>query len=181
MEVVMSSPLEFIPPGWPRGIAFIFLFTSTLLVGSHTNVELKDQRMVKLELAGTSERAAKIIDSWKANGSFENAKLLQWWDDYFLIFYSLTFSLACVMVGSLFHNYMHQLGSLLGWLAIGAGAFDFIENRAINQMLADHLTNWPQLSFGCASIKFVILIVCLLYIVAGTAFHLLSLCYAKLR
>ena len=177
----MWSPLEIIPLGWPRGITFTLLLIGTLLIGSRTNVELKGHRIVKLELAGTSARAARIIDTWKANGSYGNAILLQWWDDYFLIFYSLTFSLACVMVATLFHNFMHELGSLLAWLAIGAGVLDFIENRAINQMLAGHLEHWPQLSFSCATLKFVILFVCLIFLSAGTITHLLFLGYAKLK
>ena len=164
----MWHPLQAIPIGWARGLTFILLFVGTLIVGARTNIELKPKRMLSLELAGTKDRAEKIILAWKANGTFEKAFTLQKWDDYFLLLYSLTFALGCVVVADVYGDPAHKLGLWLAWLALGAGFLDVVENRAINRMLAGHIENyWPQLSFICAACKFAILLACFLYIGGG--------------
>lgn len=163
----MSHPFERIPVGWARGLVFALLFSATILLGSLTNVELKPRRMAYLELAGSQKRAAEVIDAWQANGCYENALTLQTWDDYFLIFYPLTLSLLCVIVADVYGDFTHKLGLWLAWLALVAGILDFVENRAINQMLTGHFEGWPQLSLVCAAPKFLILFACFLFISGG--------------
>jgi hypothetical protein len=174
----MWHPLQAIPVGWWRGISYVILLLLTLLVGSKTNVELKP-RMLKLELAGKKEKAKEVIEAWRENHLIDNALALQKWDDYFLILYSLATSLACIIVTDAMFSPAssgYRWGLALAWAALVAGVLDFIENRAINRMLAGQVEDyWPQLSCACAALKFLILIACFIYVLGGLVARFSSL------
>src|SRR5262244_1621458 len=99
----MWQPLRLIPSGWPRGLAFAVLFMLTVFLAVKTSIDLKSHHIIALELAGTTSAAEEIISDWKRDGVFEDAIILQWWDDYFLVAYSLTLSLLCVIVADVMH------------------------------------------------------------------------------
>ncbi|HEX8652459.1 MAG TPA: hypothetical protein VF708_16715 [Pyrinomonadaceae bacterium] len=166
----MWHPLQAIPIGWWRGISYVVLLILTLLIGSKMKVALKP-RMLSLELAGTKDQANRIINKWREDGVLDNALTLQKWDDYFLIFYSVTLSLACIIVtDSMFSptSSGYTWGVVFSWAALVAGVLDFIENRAISRMLAGTVESpWPQLSFICAALKFLILTACFIYVLSG--------------
>ena len=167
----MRHPFQAIPVGWWRGISYVVLLSLTLFIQSNMNLDLKPKRMIYLELAGTKDKADEIINGWKTSGTFENALTLQKWDDFFLIFYSLALSLACVIVTDVMFSPAssgYRLGLALAWAALLAGVLDFIENRAINRMLAGPVENyWPQLSLICAGLKFLIRLACFIYVLGG--------------
>jgi hypothetical protein len=124
--------------------------------------------MNRLELAGTSSRAATVIKGWTDSGTLANAVLLQGWDDWFLIVYPLAFALACIIVADLWAGPAHALGVALAWASLAMMVLDFLENRAINRMLAGNVeAPWPQLAFTCAAPKFAILLLATLYVAAG--------------
>jgi branched-subunit amino acid transport protein len=166
----MWHPFQAIPVGWWRGLSYVVLLILTLLIGSKTNVALKP-RMLLLELAGTKSKADRIINKWREDGALDNALTLQKWDDYFLIFYSVALSLACIIVTDAMFSPAssgYAWGLMFSWAALVAGVLDFIENRAINRMLSGVVENpWPQLSFVCAALKFLILAACFIYVLSG--------------
>jgi hypothetical protein len=83
----------------------------------------------------------------------------------------VSLSLACIIVTDAMFKPTssgYTLGLVFSWAALVAGVLDFIENRAINRMLAGAVENpWPQLSFICAALKFLILTACFIYVLSG--------------
>ncbi|MBI3694379.1 MAG: hypothetical protein HY238_06025 [Acidobacteria bacterium] len=112
---------------------------------------------MSLELAFTPERAGRMIASW---GPAQDAAIrLQAQDDIWLFVYSTTLALACVMAAGRF-------AGLVAWAQWLAGLFDFLENRAIARMLAGTVAApWPQVAGACASLKFLLVLGGLLYLV----------------
>ena len=164
----MRHPLERIPKGWPRVAALLLLLGLTYWLRPRPEPALKTAQagwgIVSLELAFTEERAGHLIASW---GPARDAAIrLQAQDDIWLLVYSTTLALACVMVSGRF-------AGLLAWAQWLAGLFDFLENRAISQMLAGAVAApWPQVAGVCASLKFLLILSGLVYLVSrlGSSF-----------
>jgi hypothetical protein len=164
-------PFEAIAVGWGRGLTFILLLCITLLIGRQMQADLKPDGMAALELAWSPEKAQRIISGWKEKGVFDDAVRLQWWDDFFLIFYSTTMALACIIVADVMRRAGmsgHALGYALAWAMWLAGLLDFIENRGVNRMMAGNTEAfWLRLSFVCAGVKFLILLAGTVYVFGG--------------
>jgi len=181
----MWHPFQFIPAGWRRRALLIALFAATFFIGSKTNVDLRPFRIVSLEFAGTVEAAKSVIASWSAEDEKMNAaagtmlgqaRLLQWWDAFFLVAYSMTLALACVMTAEWLYqreSWAHAQGILLAWLMWLAGLLDFFENSAINRILNSAIaqaaieSRWPQQALLCAAGKFSLIAVGIWYLLSG--------------
>ena len=134
------------------------------------------QRMVRgitpgilaLEFAGTPANAARILEQWGVSGE---ARMLAQigLDNWFLGFYSTTIALLCVMVAIRLRPYSIRwadYGVLLGWAAWGAALLDRIENYALVQIIEGSRSGLlTGVALVCAAVKFLIIVVCLLYIV----------------
>ena len=124
--------------------------------------------IVSFELAGDLARALGILESWGASGR-GHAGLSLGRDYLFLISYSMTFSLACVLsVRGLLPELrlLIRLGSLLASLSLLVGVLDALENFALIQLLLDpEWYAWPAMSHWCALLKFGILLTVLIWFV----------------
>jgi hypothetical protein len=64
-----------------------------------------------------------------------------------------------------------EIGVLLAWAVWGAALLDRIENFALVRIInGDVSAAWTITAFVCASIKFLIVILCLLYIIGSPFF-----------
>jgi len=128
--------------------------------------------MSALELAPNTDAAGIIIGYWKAIDSNLNlAHLLQHWDNYFILCYSTSLALACLIIADWLYASEPRAnfhGKLLASLMLVAGILDYVENYAINKMLDVGVeTRWVKMSFWSASIKFALIGTGFIYIISG--------------
>lgn len=126
--------------------------------------------IVSFELAGTQGRSEQILSSWKETSNLYAAFGLGF-DFLFMIIYAFAISLACIMVSDKYSGWRSKLGMWLGWGIFLAAALDAVENIALwNLLVGNFSINWSILAAGCASVKFGIIIVGIVYAVAGWLF-----------
>jgi hypothetical protein len=146
----MKHPFTSIQPQRQRG-RLLWLVVTTLgvmvclnLVSGPLVTPASPQGVISLELAGSSERAAQILASWSENTRLRAAFGLGF-DYLFMLAYSTTLSLACVMAGGVLRDRALPLASI---------------------------DPWPRLAQICASLKFVLIFLGLVYAFLGLIFHL---------
>lgn len=167
----MWHPFNHLPRRWQLPLlALVFLLT--LIVGWKTNQPLKPFRIVSLELAPTPEAAQIIIDAWKkVDPLLDAARLVQYWDTYFILCYSTLLALGCFIVADRLYSLEATAnfhGKLVAWLMWVAGILDYVENYAINKMLDGAInTTWQTMSEQSASFKFLIVGTGVTYIITG--------------
>lgn len=125
--------------------------------------------IVSLELARFPEVARRVIDSWTVEQQAQAAAGVRL-DFLWLICYSTSLSLACVWAAGIQRcsDFLVKIGYFLAWLLWLAALLDAVENVALLQMLGgDTAPLWPALSYWAALLKFDIVILGLLYVLAG--------------
>lgn len=136
------------------------------------NSQIAPDGIVSLEMAGNAADAHRIIRFWDLWGARDAARYSIRFDYVFLVFYSATIALACIMAaplmgkGRLWHK---RLGYVLAWAQWLAALFDAGENVALLKMLsASGFGNtWPVIARWCAIPKFAL-------ILAGVAYVLVT-------
>jgi hypothetical protein len=126
--------------------------------------------IVSLELAGTEARAGAIVASWDDGG--RNAAISGLWLDFlYLLSYATTLVLGCAWSARHIGRWSEGLSSLgwhLAWLTVLAAIFDAVENVALLvQLYKKPRTPWPAVAFLCASAKFALLIVVVVFVFVG--------------
>jgi hypothetical protein len=123
--------------------------------------------IVSFELARTVTATDQILTSWPS-GAWENAFLLQGVDFLYLFIYPLWFSLSAVLLGARLPAGWQRAAHLVAWIVLWTGPLDAIENVAlIRQLLHGPATAQAQLAWLCASLKFGLLGVAALFLLAG--------------
>jgi hypothetical protein len=140
--------------------------------------------IISLETTGSVESARKIIQSWNKNTPGEiplrSIALRSLIYDYiFIVFYTFTLALVCLIAAGVF-NANHEKLNRLGLVKLGVGlarlqivtaALDAIENIALWRMLRDStLSIWPLLARWCALPKFGLIAVSFIYILLAFIF-----------
>jgi hypothetical protein len=129
--------------------------------------------ILAFEFAGTPDNARRILDAWGVSGE---ARILAQIgvDNWFLVFYSTTIALLCVMIAIRLRTRAprwSKVGIALAWAAWGAAILDRIENFALVRLINGEVNSVATITaFMCASLKFLIVIICLLYIVGSPFF-----------
>lgn len=141
----------------------IILITATIalsLVLSSIGQSLKNQTapqgIISFELAGSGSRAEQIVSSWP-EAARRDAFLSIGVDYLFLCVYPLAISLACIVASASLTRYrlLTKAGATLGWLVLGAGVLDAVENFAMIRMLKSTGGDaWPMVAKWCAIPKF---------------------------
>jgi hypothetical protein len=157
----MWHPFDYVPRSW-RIPALVILFALTVFVGYITNQKLEVFPINALELAPNVEAAQVIINEWrKVDRNLDAAHLLQYRDNFFILCYSTFLALGCFIVADRLYASEATAnfhGKLFAWLMWVAGALDYVENHAINKMLAGPVVDpWPTVSSISASIKFALI------------------------
>ncbi|HRJ44190.1 MAG: hypothetical protein KJZ86_14695 [Caldilineaceae bacterium] len=130
--------------------------------------------IVSLELARYPEVAQRVIGSWSADQQAQAAAGVGW-DFVWLLCYSTSLSLACVWAAEKLgrFDFALKIGYFLAWLCWLAALLDGVENIALLRMLGgDTGPPWPALSYWAALVKFDIVILGFLYVLAGAAMWL---------
>lgn len=178
----MWHPLQLIPNGLARWLAFGLLFALFVWLGKKTGgtptTEAAPWGIVSLELAGNEEAAGTMIASWGDKG-MRNALTSLYFDNFWLLVYSTTIALACVMTADMLYtpeSLEYNLGIVFAWVQWLAALLDRIENVALERMLLGTVESpWPQIAQWCAIPKFLVIIAGIGYVVIGLMVWLIAL------
>ncbi|HEX8747235.1 MAG TPA: hypothetical protein VF717_08540 [Pyrinomonadaceae bacterium] len=125
--------------------------------------------IISLEVAGSMGAAEAIMQSWNRllpDGTtllLDVARQSLKWDYVFILFYTITLALGCLISASIIdtrHEKLKRLGLVkVGWMLICSqvlvAALDATENVALWMVLHGSKSNsWPVLSKWCAVPKF---------------------------
>ncbi len=157
--------------------AFVTSFIIMLVVGTvllrldqPLRTDAAPNGIVSFELAGDLASARAMVESWDEEARLSAAMSLGI-DYLYLLAYSTTIALGCVLVARRFAPRMKMaatLGLALAWPQWLAAALDGVENYALIQLLLGHSEPYlPVVALWCAVPKFVIVFAGLAYLLAG--------------
>lgn len=124
--------------------------------------------IVEFEFARTTESAIRILTLWSTEGK-SMARLSLTLDFVFLVLYSWTISLGCLLAADFSKAViLKSMGNKLSKIAWIAGLCDLTENVCL--LLVIHQMNRPllEISFWMAAIKFTGVAIALLFIILAT-------------
>jgi hypothetical protein len=127
--------------------------------------------IVDFEFVRTAERAARFLSEWGAGGR-DTARLSLWVDYGFMLSYGAFFTLAGLATRDTAREHgprwLAAPGSVLPWFAAAAALFDAGENAFLLLILGGNGGDAaPALATTCASLKFVLIALAVLYALAG--------------
>ena len=151
-------------------LTLIFMFTLNWL-GSSLITGPAPSGIISFELAGDVQTSEAIIDSWDPRSQMI-ASLSLGLDYLFLVIYSSTIGLGCIWAMSVYFvsqsSILRPTGILLAWGQWFAALFDGVENAALLELLLGKIQSpWPQIAQICATLKFSLIALGLIYIVIG--------------
>ncbi len=163
------------------GVALVF---ALLILGVFRVIDVPLQTsvaprgIISFELAGTGARAQAMLDSWDVRARLYAALGLGL-DYLFMVSYAAAIGLAAAWAGRQLgarRRWPIGLGVALGWGLAFAALLDAVENIALTVMLlaGAAAAPWPALAAGCATVKFVLVLLGFLYASAGALSWLLS-------
>ena len=171
----LTHPLIAIPSD-KRTRAFVPLLIATLVITFLFRLIGPAQpTIVDFELAGSVAKAQAIIDAWNENDRIRAGFSLGF-DYLYMPVYSTTIALVCVMAAGVWKRAAwHTIGLLLAWGLWIAAVSDATENLALlTELLGHNVAPWPQIAQICATIKFGLILLGLLYVVAGVVLRLIK-------
>ena len=151
-------------------IAGLLFFLLTFLVFAPIESDLKGSTgygVMEFEFAWTSENVNKIFTAWGQNGI--NKQIFATWIDFLYIpCYSFFLAGSILLISRKLEDKSQQIGLHMTLLPFIAGIFDVIENINLLLMLTNESFIWstsPFIASLCASIKFGLLILALLFFI----------------
>jgi len=137
---------------------------------------LSSGEIVQFEIAKTVSKAQSIIQDWKNTGKYEQGVKSISLAYFFIALYTLSIGLGCRFVSACTGNEILIKGgrgfALLIWVAT---VCDIIENIAMSRTLLGAISQVNvTITYNLARIKFSIVIVCLLFILACTLYWLIG-------
>ena len=169
----MTHPLAAIPAD-KRARVFAPLLAATLIITFLFRfIGPVQPTIVDFELAGSVPKAQAIIDAWNENDRIRAGFSLGF-DYLYMPVYSTAIALACVMTaGVLQRKAWLTIGLLLAWGLWLAAISDATENLAlITELLGSNTAPWPQIAQICATIKFGLIVLGLLYVMVSVVMQL---------
>jgi hypothetical protein len=138
------------------------------------------QGILNLEFASTPVLAAAVLAEWKTetcngitgiNTATTNTKL----DFVFIAFYVLFFYMTSLVLSKSMPGLAGAAGALLKWGIVLAGICDVAENMFMFSTLSGNITATGTFCTSLfAKIKFVIVLACFFYLIAGVLWLLFS-------
>jgi hypothetical protein len=169
----MNHPLACIPSERRKPLFFAFLALTLVIFGifrgldAPLRTEAAPNGIVSFELAGDAGTAADILASWDARAQLFAAFGLGL-DYLFMPAYALALSLGILLAAGRHPGMFERIGAWLGWGALAAAIFDALENFSLWQVMQGDLQAlWPRLAAICATVKFGLLILGLVYALTG--------------
>lgn len=158
---------------WGTAGLSVLVLMALNLQGRALVTERAPAGIVSFELVGSVEGATAMLAEWGEQGRVA-AGINLGLDYLFLVVYPIALGLGCLQIASRCQRlgekgrWMASLAGPLAWEAILAGGFDAIENAALIQVLLGATDPvWPQLARWMALPKFALVLLCLLYLLAG--------------
>ncbi|MBM3183508.1 MAG: hypothetical protein FJZ83_05675 [Chloroflexi bacterium] len=169
----MKHPLEAIPQG-KRLCLFLTLLALFLVITiGFRFIGPAKPNIVDFELAGTTSRASEIINAWDAQDK-ARAGFSLGFDFLYMPVYSTLIALACVWgAGILASRQWRTTGLLLAWGLWAAALLDAVENVALTVLLFGTVADpYPQVAQVCASLKFVLILLGLVFAAVAAVAYL---------
>ncbi|MEJ2750140.1 MAG: hypothetical protein P8183_19875 [Anaerolineae bacterium] len=172
----MKTPFDWITAEKQKPV-FIFLVVLTIVVmgclqiiGGPLVTDAAPQGIVSYEFAGDMPTAHAILDSWGARGQVF-AGLSLGLDFLFLFAYAGSIGLGCVLAARVLAPQgrpIYKIGIWLAWGVLLAAFLDYLENYAlIRILLGSESSLWPTMARWCASAKFTLVGLGLLFVIIG--------------
>ncbi len=159
----------------PRRRRLMWLFIGLALLASFISMGINQplrtaaapQGIISYEFASNLTTAQTIINSWSAPAKLRAAFGLGF-DFLYPVVYGLAISLAVVVASGAFRGRPTQLGAWLAWGVWLAAALDYVENIALWLLLQGSNNGLlPQIAYWCATFKFLLLFLAILYALWG--------------
>ncbi|MFT3893477.1 MAG: hypothetical protein QM730_17760 [Anaerolineales bacterium] len=186
----MKHPLEFIPAAYRKTLFFIFLFLTITLFAVFGILDkplrthnLNSNGIVSFELAFNPIQAFEILRSWSGSqthilpplaGAYESSPQFMYaafglgLDYLFMPTYAFVLAFGTLLAAGRHSGWLKSLGAVAGYGAFAAALFDAVENFALFQvLLGAYQSAYPAIAAICATIKFVLLILGLVYALAA--------------
>ena len=153
---------------------YLFLLTGTLILflllriqgAALIDANAAPAGIVSLELAATPTAAATVSGHWTEANLSGKARRNIWLDFLFIPFYMLLFYSLCGSISVHMKGFGAKLGVLLAFGALVVAHFDVMENILMLFTLAGHYNAFTTaLTAVLASTKFLLLFLCLVYVV----------------
>jgi len=187
----MKHPLENIPTDYRKRLFFTFLF---LTLGLFAIFRFLDKPLrtpaapngiVSFELAGSPLQVQAITDEWKkmpfllsavagqvnpdiVNIPYVFAAFGLGIDYLFMPAYAFALAFGTLLAAGRHAGWLKSLGAVAGYGAFAAALFDAVENYALYQILLNKVYSpYPEIAYYCASIKFGLSSLGLLYALVG--------------
>jgi hypothetical protein len=127
--------------------------------------------VIEYEFVGSEDRAAEMLAEWGDPGQ-DDIRLSLWIDYGFMLVYGAFFTLAGLATRDFAREHgkraLASVGRWAPWCAVGAAIFDALENANLLLILGGHGGSIaPPLATTCASIKFVLIVTAIGYVVWG--------------
>jgi hypothetical protein len=137
---------------------------------------LSSGEIVQLEVAKTVDKAHFIIESWKLSGKYVPGIKSIPLAYFFIALYTLAIGFGCRFISACTGNEILARGGRgFAWLVIIATICDIIENVVLSRTLLGNVTQWNvTMAYNLAHIKFSIVIVCLLFMLACALYWVIA-------
>jgi hypothetical protein len=137
---------------------------------------LSSDELVRFEIAKTAGNARAIIDNWKLTGKYQLGLKSIYFAYVFMCLYTAAIALGCRFISACSGNeILIRGGKGFAWLIVVATLCDLLENIALAHTLRGQISQWNvTLAYNLARIKFSIVIVCILFMVACGLYWLIG-------
>jgi predicted signal transduction protein with EAL and GGDEF domain len=161
------------------GLYFVITIIATLLIilllrwqGASLMQPATSSGILALEFADTPKKLEPIFDSWNESVAMINICL----DFLFIAAYTNFFLLALSKAARQWQVLrIRRLSNTLSWLALLAAILDMVENLLMLQTLSNHYSHFSlQLTWYCATVKFLIVFLIVIYLLASMAAFLMT-------
>jgi hypothetical protein len=171
----LTHPLAALPSDKRTRVLVPLLIATLVITFLFRFIGPAQPTIVDFELAGSVPKAQAIVDAWNETDRVRAGFSLGF-DYVYMPVYSTTIALACVMAaGVLKRSAWHTFGLLLAWGLWIAAVSDATENLALfTELLGSNAAPWPQVAQICATIKFGLIVLGLLYVVVGVVLRLIK-------
>ena len=172
------------PPSWPARFSrlrqlfwLFFLLTMGYMFWMRNYLSpLSSGEIVQFEIAKTVEKANSIIADWKNTGKYEPGVKSIYLAYFFIALYTVAIALGCRFISVCTGNdILIKGGRGFSWLIIIATICDVIENIAMSKTLHGEVSKWSvTIVYNLARVKFSIVIVCVLFMLACALYWLIG-------
>ena len=168
------------PPSWSARFSrlrqlfwLFFLLTIAYMIWVRSYLSpLSSNEIVQFEIAKTVNKANLIIEDWKNTGKYELGVKSTYFAYLFMFLYTMAIATGCRFISACTGNdILIKGGRGFAWLIFVATICDVIENIALSRTLGGNISQLNvSIAYNLARVKFSIVIVCLLFILACTLY-----------